>query len=51
MKIEKWKYQDKEIDIPIFDMDEIETNEDIDTLEKTKDLTETLENIEDIDAN
>lgn len=39
MKIEKWKYNNQEIDVPILDEDEIETNEDIEELEKTIDLT------------
>lgn len=51
MRIEKWKYKDKEIDIPIFEEDEIEKNEDIVDLEKTKDLKEILENIEVENAN
>lgn len=50
MRLEKWKYKDTEIDIPIFDEDEIETNEDIERLEKTIDLTKTLKSIEDEDA-
>lgn len=46
MKIEKWKYKDTEIDVPILDDYEIETNEDIVDLEKTKELTEILESID-----
>ena len=45
MRIEKWKYKDTEIEVPILEEDEIEKNEDIDELEKTLDLTETLTNI------
>lgn len=44
MKIEKWKYKGKEIDVPILDEEEIEINEIIDELEKTKDLKELLSN-------
>ena len=50
MKLEKWKYKDKEIDIPIFDNEEIETNEDLEQLEKTVDLTNVIEVIEKNDA-
>ena len=44
MKIEKWIYKGNEIDVPIFDEDEIETNEEFTELEKTKDLKELLGN-------
>lgn len=43
MRIEKWKYKDKEVNVPILENDEIEINEDIDELENTIDLTKTLE--------
>lgn len=32
MKIEKWKYGDKEVEVPILDEDEIETNETIEMI-------------------
>lgn len=44
MKIEKWIYKGKEIDVPILENDEIETNEEIE-LDKTKELTEILNNV------
>lgn len=47
MRIEKWKYKDEEIEVPLLEKDEIETNEVIENLEDTIDLTKTLENIED----
>lgn len=50
MKIEKWKYNDTEIDVPVFEDDEIEKNEDIEYLEITKDLTEVLEKLGDTNA-
>lgn len=46
MKIEKWIYGDKEINVPILEEDEIEKNEDIsdsdleDTLDLSKELKE-----------
>ena len=46
MKIEKWIYKGKEVEIPILEENEIETNEDIE-LDQTKDLTKELENIGD----
>lgn len=39
MKIEKWIYNGKEIDVPIVDDDDIEINEDLDYLENTIDLS------------
>lgn len=45
MKIEKWKYKNTEIEIPILDEDEIEKNENLDDLENTIDLSEVLYNI------
>lgn len=45
MNIEKWLYKGKEVDVPIFDEEEIETNEDITELENTIDLKEVLNNI------
>lgn len=51
MKIEKWKYQGREVDVRILEEDEIEKNEYFDDLEDTLDLTEQLENIEDYNAN
>lgn len=48
MKIEKWNYKSKEIDVLILDKDEIELNEDLDNndLEKTSILTGLLNNKE-----
>lgn len=52
MKIEKWNYKGSVIDVPVFDDNEIETNdyEDIskesNELEDTIDLSEVLEDIE-----
>ena len=45
MKIEKWKYRDTEIEIPILDDDEIEKNEDLTNFEKTIDLSEIVYDI------
>lgn len=45
MKIEKWLYKGKEVDVPIFDEEEIEKNEEIPELENTIDLKEVLNNI------
>ena len=45
MKIEKWMYKGKEVEVPVFEEDEIETNENIKDLEKTKELTSELEEI------
>ena len=42
MKIEKWIYKGKEVNVPIVEENEIETNEDIE-MDKTLDLTEVLE--------
>ena len=47
MKIEKWIYKGKEIDVPIFEEEEIEKNEEIPEFENTIDLTEVLNNIGD----
>lgn len=47
MKIEKWIYKGEEIEVPILEENEIETNEDISELEKTKDLTQELSDIGD----
>lgn len=49
MRVEKWIYKNKEIDVPILEEDEIETNEDIDYLENTVDLTKTIEDLGDKD--
>ena len=46
MKLEKWKYNGEEIDIPILDDEEIETN-DTEDLEDTLDLTQTLHDLGD----
>lgn len=46
MRIEKVKYLDKEIELPILDDDEIEENIDLDT---TIDLTKTVEKIGELD--
>lgn len=35
MRIEKWKYEDKEIEVPILDDEEIEQNDD-EILDKTQ---------------
>lgn len=51
MKIEKWKFNGKEIDIPILEEEDKEQNEDIEPLESTIDLTETLKNMENENAN
>ena len=48
MKVEKWKYKGELIDIPIVEEDDIETNINIDTIENTRDLTEDLKKIGDI---
>lgn len=45
MKIEKWLYKGKEVDVPIFDEEEIEKNEETPELENTIDLKEVLNNI------
>ena len=42
MKIEKWKYNSTEIEISIFEEDEVEKNEDLDNLEETIDLSEVI---------
>lgn len=39
MRIEKWKYEDKEVDVPILDENEMETNDDGDALENTMEMT------------
>lgn len=48
MKIEKWKYRDTEIEIPILEEDEIEKNENLDDLENTIDLSKVVESIGEI---
>lgn len=49
MKIEKWMYKGKEIEVPIMDEEEIERNEDFDQdLENTLELRKELKNIGDI---
>ena len=49
MKIEKWMYKGKEIEVPIIDEEEIERNEDFDQdLENTLELRKELKNIGDI---
>ena len=45
MKIEKWLYKGKEVDVPIFDEEEIETNEETPEFENTIDLKEALNGI------
>ena len=45
MKVEKWLYKDKEIDVPVFEESEIETNEETPEFENTIDLTEVLKDI------
>lgn len=45
MKIEKFNTINGNVEIPIFEDDEIEKNEYIDDLENTKELTEILKNI------
>lgn len=45
MKIEKWLYKGKEVDVSIFDEDEIEINEDTPEFENTIDLKEVLSDI------
>ena len=43
MRIEKWNYEGKEINIPIFEEIDIETNETIeDDIDNTKDISELL---------
>ena len=46
MRIEKWNYKGKEIDVPIVEEDEIEKNL-VDDLDKTKDLSEELSKLGD----
>lgn len=48
MKIEKWKYKDQEIEIPILEDEDIERNEILDKLEKTINLNEVLQEVGDI---
>lgn len=45
MKIEKWLYNGKEVDVPIFNEEEIETNEDNPEFENTIDLKQVLNDI------
>ena len=48
MKIEKWIYEGKEIEVPIMEEEEIEKNEDFNSnLENTLQLSEELKNIGD----
>lgn len=47
MRIEKLIYKGREIEVPILDEEEIEINEDNPELEKTKDLTEELGDLND----
>lgn len=47
MKIEKWKYKGEDVDLMILDESGIETNEELEDLEKTQDLTKDLENVVD----
>lgn len=49
MKVEKWIYKGKEIDVPILEEDEIEQNEEVDYLEKTIDIRNVLEKEGDFD--
>ena len=51
MKIEKWIYEGKEVEVPILDADEIETNEGNPKLEITKDLSEEIKNVGDVSDN
>ena len=39
MRIEKWKYEDKEVEVPILDEEEMETNDDGDELDNTMEMT------------
>ena len=39
MRIEKWKYEDKEVEVPILDEEEMETNDDDDELDNTMEMT------------
>lgn len=48
MKIEKWKYKDTEVEIPILEEDEIEKNENLDDLENTIDLSNIVNDIGEI---
>lgn len=43
MKIEKWNFRGEEIELPIFEDEDIETNEIIEDLENTKDISELLD--------
>lgn len=45
MRIEKWIYKGKEVEVPILDDEEIEINEDNPELEITKDLSKELKNV------
>jgi len=47
MRIEKLIYEGKEVEVPILDEEEIEINEENPKLEKTKDLTEELGDLND----
>lgn len=43
MRVEKWNFDGKEVDLPIFEDEDIETNEIFeDDLENTKDISELL---------
>ena len=42
MKIEKWKFKNEEVDVTIFEDEDIENNEIIDDLEDTKDISKLL---------
>jgi hypothetical protein len=48
MKIEKWIYEGKEVEIPILEEDEFEFNMDESNLDITKDLSKELENVGDL---
>lgn len=52
MRIEKWKLDDKEVEVPILDKEEIEVNEEInnDELDKTSEYIFELEKEGDKDA-
>lgn len=47
MRIEKWIYEGKEVEVPILEDYEIETNEDNPELENTKNLSDLLKNVGD----
>lgn len=38
MGVEKWQFGDREVEVPVVDQDELETNERYEDLDKTKEL-------------